>query len=100
MIDEKGLEPDVADAIGEYVKHHGGMEILEKMEADEKLGNNKRGKAGIADMKLLLRYCELFGILDKVSRQAFSLFLLPINAKCRHLRSNNWPDILSIELVF
>ena len=66
MVDEKGLDPSVADAIGEYVHNHGGIDVLEKMEADEKLGNNKSGKAGIDDMKLLLRYCELFGVLDKV----------------------------------
>ena len=67
MIDEKGLDPNVADAIGRYVKHHGGIEVVQKMEADEKLGKNKSGKAGIEDMKLLLRYCELFGVLDKVA---------------------------------
>lgn len=68
MIDEKGLDPSVADAIGQYVQHHGGLEVLQKMEADKKLGSNKSGKAGIEDMKLLLRYCELFGVLDKVQR--------------------------------
>lgn len=66
MIDEKGLDPHVADAIGEYVQHRGGMELLHKMEADERLGENKSGKTGIEDMKLLLRYCELLGVLDKV----------------------------------
>ena len=45
MVNGKGLEPSVADAIGKYVTHHGGMEILEKLEADEKLGNSKIGKA-------------------------------------------------------
>ena len=71
MIDEKGLEPSIADAIGEYVKYHGGMEVLEKIEADEKLGANKSGKDGIADMKLLLKYCELFGGVDEVRRFFF-----------------------------
>ena len=66
MIDEKGLDPSIADAIGEYVQHNGGIEVLEKMETDEKLGSNKSGKAGIEDMKLLLQYCKLLGILDKV----------------------------------
>ena len=66
MIDEKGLDPNVADAIAGYVHNHGGLEVLRKMEADEKLGKNKSGKAGIDDMKLLLNYCELFGVLDKV----------------------------------
>lgn len=66
MIDEKGLDPSVADAIGVYVQHHGGIEVLSKIESDEKLGNNKNGKTGIEDMKLLLQYCQLFGIIDKV----------------------------------
>jgi histidyl-tRNA synthetase len=66
MIDEKDLDPSVADAIGGYVQHHGGIDLLQKMEDDEKLGNNKSGKAGIEDMRLLLEYCKLFGILDKV----------------------------------
>ncbi|XP_046853227.1 histidine--tRNA ligase, cytoplasmic-like isoform X2 [Xenia sp. Carnegie-2017] len=67
MIDEKGLDPSVADAIGVYVQHHGGIEVLSKIESDEKLGNNKNGKTGIEDMKLLLQYCQLFGIIDKIS---------------------------------
>ena len=31
------------------------------------MSNSKAAKAGLEAMRLLLRYCEIFGILDKVS---------------------------------
>lgn len=67
MVGEKGLEPSVADKIGEYVKLKGGMELVELLTADEALSNNKSAKAGLDDMKLLLQYVDLFAIADKVS---------------------------------
>ena len=67
MVGEKGLEPSVADKIGEYVKLRGGMELVESLTADEVLSKNKSAKAALADMRLLLRYVELFDIKDKVS---------------------------------
>lgn len=67
MVGEKGLEPSVADKIGEYVKLKGGMELVELLTADEALSNNKSAKAALEDMKLLLQYVDLFGITDKVT---------------------------------
>ncbi|XP_074620769.1 histidine--tRNA ligase, cytoplasmic-like isoform X1 [Acropora palmata] len=67
MVGEKGLEPSIADKIGEYVKHKGGMDLVKKLTADEALINNKSAKAAVEDMKLLLHYVELFGIKEKVS---------------------------------
>ena len=67
MVGEKGLEPSVADKIGEYVKLRGGMDLVESLTADEALSKNKSAKAALDDMKLLLRYVELFDIKDKVS---------------------------------
>lgn len=67
MVGEKGLEPSVADKIGEYVKLRGGMDLVETLTADEALIKNKSAKAALDDMKLLLRYVELFDIKDKVS---------------------------------
>ena len=66
MVGEKGLEPSVADKIGEYVKLKGGMELVELLTADEALGSNKSAKAALDDMKLLLQYVDLFAIADKV----------------------------------
>ena len=66
MVGEKGLEPSAADKIGEYVKLKGGMELVERLTADEALSNNKSAKVALDDMKLLLQYVDLFGITDKV----------------------------------
>lgn len=66
MVGEKGLEPSVADKIGEYVKLKGGMELVESLKADDALSKNKSAKTALEDMKLLLRYIELFDIRDKV----------------------------------
>ena len=67
MVEEKGLQEEVADRIGEYVKLHGGKELLEQLLADPKLTAVKDAKAGLEGMRLLLGYCELYGVLDRVS---------------------------------
>lgn len=66
MVKEKGLAEDVADRIGFYVKKHGGKELVEELSADTKLVSVENAKRGLEDMRLLLHYCELFGVLDKV----------------------------------
>uniref|UniRef100_A0A7M5WSK1 Class II Histidinyl-tRNA synthetase (HisRS)-like catalytic core domain-containing protein n=1 Tax=Clytia hemisphaerica TaxID=252671 RepID=A0A7M5WSK1_9CNID len=45
----------------------GGPELIEKLLNDEKFTNNKSAKEGVEDMKLLFKYCELFGCLQNVS---------------------------------
>ena len=67
MVDEKGLQEDVADRIGEYVKLHGGKELLERLLADQKLTAIKDATTGLEGMRLLLHYCELYGVLDRVT---------------------------------
>ncbi|XP_062538711.1 histidine--tRNA ligase, cytoplasmic isoform X1 [Armigeres subalbatus] len=66
MIDEKGLDGEIADRIGEYVRLNGGVELVDKLAADEKLKNIKSAIEGIKDMRLLLQYCEIFGLKDKI----------------------------------
>ncbi|XP_060800856.1 histidine--tRNA ligase, cytoplasmic isoform X2 [Amyelois transitella] len=66
MINEKGISPDAADRIGEYVRLNGSTELIEKLLQDEKLSKNKAAIEGINGVKLLLEYCELFGIKDKI----------------------------------
>ena len=70
MVDEKGLAGDVADRIGHYVKLHGGMEMLEQLAADPALVAVPDAKVGLDEMRTLLKFCELFGALDKVRRSA------------------------------
>ncbi|ESO93792.1 hypothetical protein LOTGIDRAFT_153262 [Lottia gigantea] len=67
MIDEKGLDPTAADKIGEYVQLKGGLELIDKLLQDENLNKQKLAVEGLEDLKLMLKYCDIFGILDKVS---------------------------------
>lgn len=66
MIDEKGLDGAIADRIGEYVRQSGGVELVDKLAADEKLNKIKPALEGIEDMRLLLQYCKIFGLKEKI----------------------------------
>ena len=66
MVEEKNLDPAAADRIGEYVKRSGGLELIDEL-LEKDLGKNKSAKAGLEDMKLFLKYSELFGCSDVVS---------------------------------
>ena len=44
----------------------GGVELIDQLEKDERLSKNKAALEGLKDMKLLLHYCELYGIGDRV----------------------------------
>ncbi|NWI13695.1 SYHC protein, partial [Crypturellus soui] len=68
MVAEKELSPEAADRIGEYVRLHGGLELIEQLLQDPKLSQNKLAKEGLGDMKLLFEYLTLFGITGKVRR--------------------------------
>ncbi|XP_064633027.1 histidine--tRNA ligase, cytoplasmic-like [Lineus longissimus] len=67
MINEKGLSPIVADKIGTYVQLNGGTELIERLLKDPHLSANEAAVDGLEQMKLLLRYCDLYGVLDRVS---------------------------------
>ncbi|KAK6619657.1 Histidine--tRNA ligase, cytoplasmic [Polyplax serrata] len=66
MTEEKDLDPAVADRIGEYIIHSGGSELVEKLMQDEKLMKSKSAVSGLEGMKLFLKYCELYGVKDRV----------------------------------
>ncbi|XP_006866229.1 PREDICTED: histidine--tRNA ligase, cytoplasmic isoform X4 [Chrysochloris asiatica] len=67
MVGEKGLAPEVADRIGEYVLQHGGVSLVEQLLQDPKLSQNKQALEGLGDLKLLFEYLTLFGIANKIS---------------------------------
>jgi len=67
MVKEKNLSEEIADKIYEYVQLKGGLELVETLLNHEILPTNKSAKQGLEDMKLLLKYCELFNVMDKVS---------------------------------
>lgn len=89
MTQEKGLDPTVADKIGQYVKLKGtGLEgehysqappsqplsrvssevqkLLEQLLQDSILTSNKSAKEGLSDMATLFTLLQSYRILDKV----------------------------------
>ncbi|CAH1991326.1 unnamed protein product [Acanthoscelides obtectus] len=66
MVEEKGLSEASADLIGEYVQLNGKADLVDKLLADDKLSKNKSAVEGLEAMKLLLKYCDLYGSSDKV----------------------------------
>lgn len=68
VVEEKGLPEDVADRIGEYVQHSGGLaQVVELLRADAKLQANADVKAGVDDMALLTTYTDALGVSDRIS---------------------------------
>ncbi|KAJ6051146.1 uncharacterized protein N7446_005777 [Penicillium canescens] len=67
MVDDKGLDGEVADRIEKYVMNKGSRELLDTLLKDETLTANVTAKAGLEDMALMMDYLEAFGVLDKVS---------------------------------
>jgi len=66
MVDEKGLDGESADKIGEFVRMNGGEELIEEL-MKSKLADSKTAKQGLEDMRLLLRYCDIYGCSEVVS---------------------------------
>ncbi|XP_054715969.1 histidine--tRNA ligase, cytoplasmic-like isoform X2 [Uloborus diversus] len=67
MVNEKHLDEAIATKIGEYVKRHGGADLVDELLQSPELSENKFAKQGLESMKLFFVYCELYDVLDKVS---------------------------------
>lgn len=67
MVEEKGLDGEVADRIEKYVNLKGGRDLLDSLLQDEALVANASAKAGLDDMGLLMDYLDAFGVLDRMS---------------------------------
>lgn len=67
MTEEKGLDGEIADKIGEYVVQKGQEDLLKKLQADERLMANASMKTGLAEMELLFEYLTAFDALKNVS---------------------------------
>ncbi|KAK3059456.1 Cytoplasmic and mitochondrial histidine tRNA synthetase, partial [Coniosporium uncinatum] len=65
MVDEKGLDPEVADKIGELVKLKGGRGVIEQLQANPTVA--EAAKEGLNDMALLMDYLEAFDVLGSIS---------------------------------
>ncbi|CAG7555440.1 unnamed protein product [Fusarium equiseti] len=67
MTEEKGLDGEVADRIGEWVVLKGKQDLLQKLQSTESLAANASMKQGMDDLALLFEYLEAFDCLDRVS---------------------------------
>jgi len=67
MTEDKGLDPEVADKIGEFVKLKGGREIIEQLQAMPEVQANESAMQGCADMSLLCDYLEIYDVLPVLS---------------------------------
>lgn len=67
MTEDKGLDPAVADKIGEFVNLKGGEDLLAKLQANETLTANESAKKGLEDMALLFNYLNIFNVMDRIS---------------------------------
>ena len=67
MTEEKGLAPEIADRIGEFVCKKGTRDLLEELQNNEELTANPSFKAGLDDMALLLTYLDILNVTPKLS---------------------------------
>lgn len=66
LLEEKGLTLDTVNKIGLYVKMNGTLDLVDRLEADKTLMQQEPAREALADIRLLLSYCETLGILDRV----------------------------------
>ncbi|KAI9812421.1 MAG: Cytoplasmic and mitochondrial histidine tRNA synthetase [Pycnora praestabilis] len=67
MTEEKHLDAEVADKIGEFVVQKGSWDLLSSLRSNLTLTANTSAQKGLEDMNLLFGYLEAFGVLDKIS---------------------------------
>ena len=82
MTDVKGLDPAIADKIGEYVLRKGGKDLIEELLKDERFCQSERAKSGLSEMATLFKYLEIYGIIPNVR-----LFILKM---CRYTKHPNF----------
>ena len=67
MVEDKGLSEECADQIWSYVQNRGGREVLDKLNSDSSLKENKDMQKGLQEMSLLFEYLEIFSVLPHIS---------------------------------
>jgi len=67
MTEEKGLAPEVADTIGQYVQKKGGRDLLTELKEIPELTANPSFSDGLSEMELLIDYLEIFKVMPVLS---------------------------------
>jgi histidyl-tRNA synthetase len=73
LIEEKKLDPEVADKIGEYAKLNGGVELINKLKTDESLIKSKDAVEALDELDTLFKYTAIFNLNDNVVIKFFFL---------------------------
>jgi len=77
MVDEKGLDPAIAERIGTFVKPEGdlaiganyrdrSLKVLESLESNTELMANELAKQGVLDLRLLFDYLDIWNCTQYV----------------------------------
>lgn len=66
MIEEKGLDADVADKIGVMVNQSGHGELADKLMQQDNVKGNTSAMQGLNEMKLFLHYCDIYQVSSRV----------------------------------
>ena len=66
MVEEKQLDEAIARKIGDYVSKRGGVELISQLRKDEILMKQPAAKQGLDAMELLLKYCDIYKVSERV----------------------------------
>ncbi|KAK0076296.1 hypothetical protein PV326_010900 [Microctonus aethiopoides] len=67
MVEEKQLDETIADKIGTYVSKRGDVKLAnDQLREDEMLMKQPKAKEGLKAMELLLKYCDIYRVTDKM----------------------------------
>ncbi|XP_058117362.1 histidine--tRNA ligase, cytoplasmic-like [Anopheles ziemanni] len=67
MIDEKGLDERTVEEIGCYVSESGGIDLVDRLSSDVQLTVNEGAMQALTDIRLLLQYCAIFKVSERIS---------------------------------
>ncbi|CAI6245967.1 unnamed protein product [Periconia digitata] len=67
MVEDKGLEPDVADKIWTFAQLKGGREVVTKLQGIPEVQANESASKGLEEMATLCDYLEIFDVLPCLS---------------------------------
>ncbi|XP_015593259.1 histidine--tRNA ligase, cytoplasmic isoform X1 [Cephus cinctus] len=67
MIEEKQLDPVIADKIGVYVSKHGRSDLIKELRDDVELMKQATAVEALNALELLLKYCDIYKLTDKIS---------------------------------
>lgn len=66
LVEQKQLDPIVADKIGDYVSKRGKDDLFAELKQDETLMKEPSAEQGLQALELLYKYCKIFKVDDKI----------------------------------